>query len=188
MAATPYSVAPAPPITPVSSADHTAAPLASPSPVAPQPLASAAPPAAQDTVTLASTPIAKSLDMSDRILAQIDQEAARVTSGAQPASDPRTATAGPGQEAKLKGPLPAPYRSANKQGHDNPDPQKQAATSGLIPMQVMQGKTKALAQSGETAEEIALALHLDLKTVEEYLGSSSGGSSSGSAAARPVDG
>jgi len=173
MAASPFSVA-APLVTPAPSVNHSAATQPAPPPVANQTQPPASQQAPQDTVALTSLPIAKSLSMSDRILAQIDQETARVTAGAQPVKGPQTAaTANPGQESAPKNPVPAPYRSSHPQDRDNPDPQKTTANNGLIPMQVMQGKAKALELSGLTTEEIATELHLDLKTVEEYLGNSS---------------
>ena len=183
MTASPYSVAALPPVTPGLSADHSAATQAAPPPVTTAPSHPVAPhQAQQDTVALTSPPVAKSLNLSGRLLAQIDQETARVSAATQPAKDPQTTAAtDPGRESAPKGSAPASHHSSNQQDRDNSVPQKQAANNGLIPMQVMQSKTKALAQAGMTLEEIALELHLDLKTVEEYVGSSSG-----SAAAAPV--
>ena len=175
MTASPFSVAPTPPVAQVPSADHSAVAQSAHPPVAAQPPQPASQPPPQDTVDLISAPIAKSLNRSGLILARIDEETAAVAAGARASGDPHGAAAqGTAGEPPPKAAVPAPYRSSQRQEHDTPDPQKQAATSGLIPMQVMQGKTKALAQSGATPAEIALELHLDLRTVEEYLAGSSG--------------
>ena len=189
MADNSFSIAPPPPVTPVAPAAHAApGPSTLPSAAArsqQQPQGAAS----HDTVHLVSAPVAKSLQLSDKLLAQIDQETARITSaqaasaGIPASTAAQTAAAQPAAARQDQPPVAQPTSdqapgrfmpdvrpSAAHKDPEAPDAAQKAANSGQIPQQVMQGKAKALAQSGRSPEEIALELHLDLRLVEEYLG------------------